>query len=296
MLRRSTTSFMYRATPLCRPSMLVMSQFEMRDVITKDDKLVGSLADEFGMPPRSQEMINKYGRMAEFSNPNFAKVDTSKEVVLNTYPDGDAYGRIENHVDPKTYSACLHDEDFFRRHILKDQKPVDQEDRARSLDVVLNSCVAGLCFIAIRYMIAPLWWIGQPRMTLVFESNIEVEIGKMDDKECKTIAWRGKPVYLYKRSNNQLKQLAETPMSALKDPQTDEQRFKDKMEYCVVIGICTHLGCIPIPNEGMYMGFFCPCHGSHYDASGRIRVGPAPLNLEIPPHNWIDDNTIFLGK
>lgn len=297
MLRRSAASLgMFQRTALCRPSILVMSQLEMRDTVTKDDRPINSIADEFGSPPKSQEMVNKYGRYGEFSNPAFAKVDTTKEVVLNTYPDGDAYGRIENHVNPATYSACLYDEDFFRKNILKDKKPIDQEDRARSLDCVLNSCIAGLVLIAVRYMIAPMWWIGQPRMTLVFESNIEVEIGQMDDKECKTIAWRGKPVYLYKRSARQLEQLAETPLSQLKDPQTDKQRFGDRMDYCVVLGICTHLGCIPIPNEGMYMGFFCPCHGSHYDASGRIRVGPAPLNLEIPPHNWIDDNTIFLGK
>lgn len=295
MLRKSTSS-LFRSTPLCRPSMLVMKQFEMRDPITKDDRVVNSPGDEFGAPPRSQEMVNKYGRMAEFSNPAYTKVDTSKEVVLNTYPEGDAYGRIENHVDIKTYSACQYDEEFFRKNILKPKKPVDQEDRARTLDLVLNSCLAGLVLIAVRYMVAPMWWIGQPRMTLVFESNIEVEIGQMDDKECKTIAWRGKPVYLYKRSANQLKQMADVSTSSLKDPQTDQERFGDKIDYCVVLGICTHLGCIPIPNEGMYLGFFCPCHGSHYDASGRIRVGPAPLNLEIPPHNWIDDQTIFLGK
>ena len=144
-------------------------------------------------------------------------------------------------------------------------------------------------------MIAPLWWVGQPRLTLVNESNVEVEIGEMEDKECKTIVWRGKPVYVYARSEGQMKTLSETPMSALKHPETDESRFPNNRRYAVVIAICTHLGCIPSANEGAFGGFFCPCHGSHYDASARIRVGPAPLNLEIPPHRWIDEGTVYLG-
>jgi len=282
---------------MSRISVALVKQFEFRETITKDDRPVSSFGDEFGAPPRSQEMINKYGRYGEFSNPAFTKVDTTKEVVLNSYPEGDVYGRIENyHPDPTKFSACQYDEEFFRKHILKPKASLDNEDRARVMDYGLNATMIMFTVLAIRYSLAPVWWMGQPRMTLVFESNIEIEIGPMDDKECKTIVWRGKPVFLYKRSAMQMNQLKETPLSALKDPQTDEQRFPEKRDYALVIGICTHLGCIPAPNEGLYMGFFCPCHGSHYDASGRIRQGPAPLNLEIPPHKWLDENTLFLGK
>ena len=300
MLRRNAASLaMFRASAVRYPSILILKQLEMRETITQGDKNVNSFNDEFGAPNKSPEMVSKYGRYAEYSNPAFTKVDTTKEVVLNTYPDGDPKARLESYYPdlPTQFSATKYDEEFFRKHILRDAPTAEQEDRARVLDYALNSAMISIAVLAVRYVAAPIWWMGQPRMTLVFESNIEVEIGPMDDKECKTIVWRGKPVFLYKRSPNQCEQLEATPMNMLKDPQTDKQRFPDPMnQYAVVIGICTHLGCIPAPNEGMFMGFFCPCHGSHYDASGRIRQGPAPLNLEIPPHKWIDATTIFLGK
>jgi ubiquinol-cytochrome c reductase iron-sulfur subunit len=301
MLRRTVASRqLFQGTRVCRPIFVIgmNAQYELHEVIVKNDQPVNSIFQELGAPPRSAEMTQKYGRFAEFSNPAFAKVDTSKEVVLNSYPDGTPYSRIEcqHGTDMSTWSACMYDEEFFRKNILKPPTPMDQEDRARTLDYLLNSTLIAFSALGIRYIVAPLWWLGQPRMTLVFESNVEVEIGEMLAKECKTIVWRGKPVYVYKRNASQLKALGETPMNALKDPQTDEQRFPVNRDYAVVIGICTHLGCVPAPNEGIFMGFFCPCHGSHYDASGRIRQGPAPLNLEVPPHRWIDDGTIFLGQ
>lgn len=84
-------------------------------------------------------------------------------------------------------------------------------------------------------------------------------------------------------------------LSELRDPQTDDDRVK-KSEWLVIIGICTHLGCVPIPNAGIITGgFFCPCHGSHFDASGRVRKGPAPTNMEIPEYKFINDWNIIIG-
>ncbi|EEB17413.1 ubiquinol-cytochrome c reductase iron-sulfur subunit, putative [Pediculus humanus corporis] len=80
-------------------------------------------------------------------------------------------------------------------------------------------------------------------------------------------------------------------VSTLRDPEPDNARVKDK-EWLIVVGICTHLGCVPIPNQGDWNGYYCPCHGSHYDASGRIRKGPAPTNLEVPPYEFIEDKII----
>lgn len=298
MLRRTYLSQQaFRPTATNRFSLFLIKQLEFRECITKDDRVIGSFHDEFMAPAKNQEMVNKYGRYAEYSNPAFAKVDTTKEIVLNTYPDGTPYSRLEVHYpDLQKYHANRYDEEFFRKKILKDKPTIETEERARILDWALNTTMITLTALGVRYALAPVWWIGQPRMTMVFESNIEVEIGQMEERECKTIVWRGKPVFLYRRSAAQMAQLAEVPNSALKDPQTDKERFPDNSAYAVVIGICTHLGCVPQPNEGIFMGFFCPCHGSHYDASGRIRQGPAPLNLEIPPHRWIDEGTIFLGK
>ena len=84
-------------------------------------------------------------------------------------------------------------------------------------------------------------------------------------------------------------------ITKLRDCQHDSERVKEK-EWLILIGICTHLGCVPIANAGDFGGYYCPCHGSHYDGSGRIRKGPAPLNLEVPPYEFVDDNTCIVGS
>eukprot|EP01039_Chlorochromonas_danica_P008696 gene8696-9581_t len=98
-----------------------------------------------------------------------------------------------------------------------------------------------------------------------------------------TVKWRGKPVFIRHRTADEIEKEAAVELSSLKDPQADKDRAQDP-EWLVVLGICTHLGCVPLANAGEYGGWFCPCHGTHYDISGRVRKGPAPLNLEIPPY------------
>ncbi|EAN94284.1 putative rieske iron-sulfur protein, mitochondrial precursor [Trypanosoma cruzi] len=296
MFRRSCISAV-RRTRLNHVS-LVFKQLEGSNPLTVKDKPVNSWSDEFLKPPVSKEMMNKHGKYAKYSDPALCTVDTSSEVVLNTYPDGAPQGRIETTagVALKDYDASMWDEEFFRKFILKPKLPEELEDRARVTDYALNSALLGFVILMARYAVLPLWYVGQPAMSMVGQMNIEAEVGELEDRQCKTIVWRGRPVFVYKRSARQMKELQETPLSALKHPEADEARFPDHREKAVVIAICTHLGCIPIPNEGLYNGFFCPCHGSHYDASGRTRQGPAPLNLEVPPYKWIDDNTIYIGK
>lgn len=298
MFRRTCASA-FKATRVAQVS-LVFKQLEGTNPLTKKDKPVNSWSDEFGKVPQSKEMVSKYGRYAKYSDPALCDVDTSEEVVLNTYPEGSAPGRIEATagVALKDYDANLWDEEFFRKHILKPKIADELEDRARVTDYALNSCLLGFVILMARYAVLPLWYVGQPAMSMVGQMNIEAEIGEMDERACKTVVWRGKPVFVYRRSERQMKEVADTPMSALKHPETDEARFPDPAhrDKAVVIAICTHLGCVPIPNEGLFNGFFCPCHGSHYDPSGRIRQGPAPLNLEVPPYKWLDENTIYMGK
>lgn len=296
MLRKTVlTSF--RSTRVAQLSMVV-KQLDMNTPLVAKDKPVNSFGDEFLKPQIRGDMVAKHGPYAKYSDPAFAQVDTTKEVVLNTYPEGTREGRIEvtAGVPLKDYNASMWDEDFFRKHILKPRQPDSAADRARVMDYALNSVMVGFSILMIRYAVLPVWYMGQPTMTMVGQMNIEAEIGVLEDKKCKTVVWRGKPVYVYKRSVRQLKEMEETPMSALKHPETDVARFPNNRFLAVCIAICTHLGCIPIPNEGLFGGFFCPCHGSHYDASGRIRQGPAPLNLEVPPHKWLNDETIYLGN
>lgn len=106
-----------------------------------------------------------------------------------------------------------------------------------------------------------------------------------------TVKWRGKPVFIRHRTAAEIATEEAVPVSSLPDPQADADRRQDP-KWLVVLGICTHLGCVPISGAGDFGGWFCPCHGSHYDASGRIRKGPAPLNLEIPPYSFEGEKLI----
>lgn len=105
--------------------------------------------------------------------------------------------------------------------------------------------------------------------------------------------WRGKPLFVRHRTNEEIEDVRSVDVQSLRDPQDDLERVKDD-KWLVLIGVCTHLGCVPISNAGEFGGYYCPCHGSHYDASGRIRKGPAPLNLEVPEHSF-DGNLLIVG-
>ena len=109
-----------------------------------------------------------------------------------------------------------------------------------------------------------------------------------------TVLWRGKPVFIRKRTQEEINKAQNVKLEDLKDPQKEQDRVK-KAEWLVMVGVCTHLGCVPLGNKGDFDGWFCPCHGSHYDTSGRVRKGPAPTNLEIPKYEFIDNNTIKIG-
>jgi len=125
-------------------------------------------------------------------------------------------------------------------------------------------------------------------------STTEVDISTIEPGKSITVLWRGKPVFIRRRTQEEIVEAQNIKLSDLKDPQEDKDRVK-KPEWLVMLGVCTHLGCVPLGNKGDYKGWFCPCHGSHYDTSGRIRKGPAPTNLEIPKYEFVDNNTIKIG-
>ena len=125
-------------------------------------------------------------------------------------------------------------------------------------------------------------------------ASAEFDIGDVVEGTTITVKWRGKPVFIRHRTPEEIAAEAIVPMAHLRDQEADEDRYH-KPEWLVVLGICTHLGCVPLNNAGDYNGWFCPCHGSHYDISGRIRKGPAPLNLEIPPYKFVTDAKILIG-
>lgn len=126
------------------------------------------------------------------------------------------------------------------------------------------------------------------------QASAEFDIGEIDEGKTITVKWRGKPVFIRHRTPDEISTEAAVPMAHLRDQETDDDRVH-KPQWLVVLGICTHLGCVPLSGAGDYNGWFCPCHGSHYDISGRIRKGPAPLNLEVPPYKFTEDTKILVG-
>jgi ubiquinol-cytochrome c reductase iron-sulfur subunit len=132
--------------------------------------------------------------------------------------------------------------------------------------------------------------------TIAAGAPVEVDIAPIPAGQEIKIFWRGKPIYIRHRTPEEIKEAQDVDVAALRDPQPDSARVKEgKAEWLIVIGICTHLGCVPIGYQGEYKGWFCPCHGSVYDTSGRIRQGPAPLNLALPPYAFQSDTRIVIG-
>ena len=123
--------------------------------------------------------------------------------------------------------------------------------------------------------------------------STEVDISAIEEGQSITIKWRGKPVFIKKRTKDEIEAAKMVQAGDLRDPQDDADRVQ-KEEWLVLVGVCTHLGCVPLGQKvsdmkGEYDGWYCPCHGSHYDTSGRIRKGPAPKNLDVPPYTFLND-------
>lgn len=130
-------------------------------------------------------------------------------------------------------------------------------------------------------------------------STTEVDLSPIEVGQAVTVMWRGKPVFIRRRTPKEIEEAEAVDVATLRDKQTDEQRVQ-KPEWLIVIGVCTHLGCVPLGQKtgdmrGDYDGWFCPCHGSAYDTSGRIRKGPAPKNLEVPKYTFLSDALVRIG-
>lgn len=135
-----------------------------------------------------------------------------------------------------------------------------------------------------------------PAADVLALSSTEVDISAIEPGQIITVMWRGKPVFIRRRTKDEIATAVKDNEAELRDPQKDEERCQPgQEEWLVLVGICTHLGCVPLGPSGDYGGWFCPCHGSHYDTSGRIRKGPAPKNLAVPPYAFISDTVIKIG-
>ena len=127
----------------------------------------------------------------------------------------------------------------------------------------------------------------------------EVDISNVNEGQSITVKWRGMPVFIRKRTQEEIDEANNVDIASLRDPMEDGERVQ-KPEWLILVGVCTHLGCVPLgqkatDTKGEYNGWFCPCHGSHYDTSGRVRKGPAPDNLAVPPYTFISETKIKIG-
>lgn len=135
-----------------------------------------------------------------------------------------------------------------------------------------------------------------PSADVLALSSVEIDIGHIKPGQTFTAKWRGKPVFIRNRTDDEIKLERAVNIHDLIDPARDEDRVKNGHDnWLITVGICTHLGCVPLSNKGDYDGWFCPCHGSEYDKSGRVRRGPAPLNLAVPNYEFITDSKVKIG-
>jgi len=173
--------------------------------------------------------------------------------------------------------------------------PQDGETRRDFLQLVAGSFAA----VGVGAIAWPFISSMNPARDTLAVSTTDVDLKPIATGAAITVVWRGKPVFVRSRTEEEIKAARAVPLSELRDPQPDQVRVK-KDQWLVVVGICTHLGCIPLGQKptderGPFGGWFCPCHGSAYDTSGRIRQGPAPLNLAVPSYAFTSDTQIRIG-
>ena len=172
----------------------------------------------------------------------------------------------------------------------------DEDETRRDFLYLATGAVTAVGVAAVAW---PLIDQMNPSADVLALSSTELDMSPIEVGQSITAVWRGKPVFIRHRTADEIAAANDVNLNDLRDPQPDSARA-EKPEWLVMVGICTHLGCIPLGQKpgdprGKYGGWFCPCHGSHYDTSGRIRIGPAPRNLEVPGYAYLDDTTIKIG-
>ena len=163
----------------------------------------------------------------------------------------------------------------------------------------LDILTGGFVVVGAGFAAWPLIQQMNPAADTLAASTTEVNLEPIEEGQSVTVIWQGKPVFIRRRTAKEIKEAESVDVASLPDPQPDDKRVQ-KPQWLVVVGICTHLGCIPKgqragENRGIFGGWYCPCHGSHYDTSGRIRKGPAPDNLPVPGYKFLSDSVILIG-
>ena len=178
------------------------------------------------------------------------------------------------------------------------EAPESDEDGARRREFLYLGTLT-LAAVGAGAFALPIIDSMNPAADVLALSSIEVDLSPIEVGQSITVKWRGKPVFIRRRTAEEIETARADNDADLKDPQPDDARVQ-KPEWLILVGVCTHLGCIPLgqksgDSRGEFGGWFCPCHGSHYDTSGRIRKGPAPENLAVPGYTFLDDSIVRIG-
>ncbi|KAJ3625390.1 hypothetical protein Zmor_004248 [Zophobas morio] len=178
--------------------------------------------------------------------------------------------------------------DCYRRGTGRDYRGEYQKSRVFTYLMTGGAAIAGS--ISAKNIVHSLVGYMAPSEDVLALAKVEVGIKDIPEGSSISVMWRGKPLFIRHRTQEEIDEANSVDITSLRHPEADSDRVKDP-RYLIMIGVCTHLGCIPVGEAGDYGGWFCPCHGSHYDISGRIRKGPAPTNMEIPPYVFVDNNS-----
>ena len=178
----------------------------------------------------------------------------------------------------------------------EDSKSKNNNEGKRDFLIISTYEMAGIGAASVAW---PLIDQMNPAADTLALASTEVDLSSLEEGQAITITWRGKPVFVRHRTPEEIKLARGVSLDDMRHPETDEERAPNE-KFIVLVGVCTHLGCVPLGQKvsdmkGEYDGWYCPCHGSHYDTSGRIRKGPAPKNLDVPPYTFLNDNTIKIG-
>ena len=170
---------------------------------------------------------------------------------------------------------------------------MEEDKKTNRRDFIFTASYA-LGAVGVGAVVWPLIDQMNPDASVKALASTEVDVSGVERGQSITVLWRGKPVFIRRRTEEEIAKAKDVKLEDLPHPETDEDRAKNP-EWLVMLGVCTHFGCVPLGDKGEYGGWFCPCHGSHYDTSGRIRKGPAPTNMEIPKYEFVNSNTIKIG-
>jgi len=154
---------------------------------------------------------------------------------------------------------------------------------------------SGVTLYLAKYTLYGLALLLGPGRDKYAAAAIEVDVSSIPEGKNAVFTWRGKPLFIRHRTSEEIAAAQAADVSQLRDPQSDQERCVNE-KFLICLGVCTHLGCVPIAHAGDWKGYYCPCHGSHYDTCARIMKGPAPLNLEVPKHEYLSEDLIIIGK